>query len=76
MTIAGSFFDVTCDNPECAVVLRVPAGCGGLRPSFAERARAELVARNWTKDANGLDLCPACTAQSEVPARTLAAQVA
>jgi hypothetical protein len=62
MTLAGSFLDVVCDNPECGTVLRVPAGAGDTG-SFAERAWDELSARGWTKDPRGLDLCSECSAR-------------
>jgi hypothetical protein len=58
MVLTSSYFEVFCDVPECASVLRIPATLNDPAESLAKRARDLLVAERWTKDSEGREQCP------------------
>jgi hypothetical protein len=58
MTLTSTYFEVSCDVPECASVLQVPSTLDDSSGSRAKRARDLLLAEGWTKDSRGLDQCP------------------
>jgi hypothetical protein len=61
MAIGGTFAAVLCDNPVCLSVVKVSPAKREVAQSLALRARGQLIAEGWTKDARGQDRCPECS---------------
>ena len=58
MTLTSIYFEIFCDVPKCASVLRVPATVHDPAKSLAQRALEHLLAEGWTEDAEGRNQCP------------------